>query len=125
MVTLEPTMCLLIPRRAFQAWLQDHPDAALKIIRSLTSRIRTLTENVRGLALSDVYGRLAKTLTEMAVVDGAGWIIGPKPSHQELANVVGCSREMISRIMKDLTRGEYIAVEGKVLRLLRKLPASW
>lgn len=124
-VTLEPTVCILIPRRAFQAWVQEHPDAALNIIRSLTRRIRTLTESVRGLALSDVYGRLAKSLSAMAVPDGETWVIKPKPSHQDLANVVGCSREMVSRIMKDLARGGYTSVEGKMLRLLRKLPPSW
>jgi CRP/FNR family cyclic AMP-dependent transcriptional regulator len=124
-MTLEPTVCILIPRRAFQVWLQEHPDAALSIIRSLTRRIRTLTESVRGLALSDVYGRLVKSLTGMAVADGETWIIDSKPSHQDLANIVGCSREMISRIMKDLARGGYLAAEGKAMRLLRKLPSSW
>jgi CRP/FNR family cyclic AMP-dependent transcriptional regulator len=124
-MTLEPTVCILIPRRAFQLWLQEHPDAALSIIRSLTRRIRLLTESVRGLALSDVYGRLVKSLHGMAAADGETWVIDPKPSHQDLANVVGCSREMVSRIMKDLARGGYIATEGKTLRLLRKLPASW
>lgn len=124
-MTLEPTVCILIPRRAFQLWLQEHPDAALSIIRSLTRRVRLLTESVRGLALSDVYGRLAKSLSGLGVADGETWVIDPKPSHQDLANIVGCSREMVSRIMKDLARGGYIATEGKTLRLLRKLPSSW
>jgi CRP/FNR family cyclic AMP-dependent transcriptional regulator len=124
-MTLEPTVCVLIPRRAFQAWLQEHPDAALSIIRSLTRRIRTLTESVRGLALSDVYGRLVKSLTGMAAAEGDSWVIDPKPSHQDLANIVGCSREMVSRIMKDLARGGYLATQGKAMRLLRKLPPSW
>jgi CRP/FNR family cyclic AMP-dependent transcriptional regulator len=124
-MTVESTTCVLIPRRAFQAWLQEHPDAALKIIRSLTGRIRILTESVRGLALSDVYGRLAKSLTDMAVAEGETWIVEPKPSHQDLANIVGCSREMVSRIMKDLGRGGYLSAEGKRLRLLRRLPPSW
>lgn len=124
-VTLEPTVCCLIPRNAFQSWLERHPDASVYIIRSLTQRIRILTENVRGLALSDVYGRLAKTMNEMAVDKDGIHIIEHKPSHQELANKVGCSREMVSRIMKDLARGDYISVEGKSLIIKRKLPASW
>jgi CRP/FNR family cyclic AMP-dependent transcriptional regulator len=124
-MTLEPTVCMLIPRHTFQAWLRDHPDAALSIIQSLTCRIRTLTESVRGLALSDVYGRLVKTIQSMAVQDEDGWRIEPKPSHQDLANQVGCSREMISRIMKDLVCGGYISVIGKVFRINRKLPPSW
>ncbi|SMF93991.1 CRP/FNR family transcriptional regulator, cyclic AMP receptor protein [Methylomagnum ishizawai] len=124
-ITLEPTSCFLIPRTAFQNWLKDHPDAAGSIIHNLTKRIRTLTESVRGLALSDVYGRLVKTLQNMAVECEGGWMIRGKPSHQDLANVVGCSREMVSRIMKDLGRGGYIETEGKVLRIVRKLPTSW
>jgi CRP/FNR family cyclic AMP-dependent transcriptional regulator len=124
-ITLEATTCILIPRTAFLNWLQDHPNAASCIIRSLTRRIRNLTESVRGLALSDVYGRLVKTLHGMAAERDGEWIIEGKPSHQDLANVVGCSREMVSRIMKDLARGGYIVVEGKLLRIVRRLPTSW
>lgn len=124
-MTTEPTVCLLIPRQAFLAWLNDHPDAARNIIRNLTARIRILTENVRGLALSDVYGRLVKVLNEKAEPDGEGRIIRDRPSQRELASVVGCSREMITRIMADLVRGGYVSVEGKAMRLHRKLPPSW
>lgn len=125
-MTLEPTLCYLIPRNSFQNWLENHPTAAISIIHSLTRRIRALTENVRGLALSDVYGRLVKALNGMAdECETGGWIIAARPSHQELANQVGCSREMVSRIMKDLTRGNYIAADGKALRINRKLPPSW
>lgn len=124
-MTLEPTACLLFPRYAFQSWLQEHPNAAASIIQSLTRRIRTLTESIRGFALSDVYGRLVKALNGMAVSQGQEWTIQPKPSHQDLANLVGCSREMISRIMKDLGQGGYVSSEGKTLRIHRRLPLSW
>jgi CRP/FNR family cyclic AMP-dependent transcriptional regulator len=124
-ITLEPTVCTLIPRTAFQSWLHEHPDAALCIIKSLTRLIRNLTENVRGLALSDVYGRLVKTLNGMAVARDGVHVIQGKPSHQDLANMVGCSREMVSRILKDLVQGGYVSVEGKTLRINRKLPPSW
>nr|WP_086133018.1 Crp/Fnr family transcriptional regulator [Methylocaldum sp. RMAD-M] len=122
---LEPTVCSLIPRLALKTWLKSHPDAASSIIRSLTQRIRSLTENVRGLALSDVYGRLVKTLYDMAVENENEWIIREKPTHQDLANIIGCSREMVSRIMKDLERGGYLSVERKFILIRRKLPASW
>ena len=124
-ITLEPTTCVLIPSEAFLAWLKSQPDSAVRIIRSLTRRIRNLNESVRGLALSDVYGRLVKTLNRLAVPCEDGWIIENKPRHQDLANVIGCSREMISRIMRDLVRGGYISVEAKALRLNRRLPTSW
>lgn len=125
-MTLEPTVCLLIPCSAFSAWIERHPEVALSIIRNLARRMRHSNESIRGLALEDVYGRLVKTLNEMAVAtEDGGQVIEGKPSHQKLANMLGCSREMVSRIMRDLIRGEYIVVEDNALRLNRKLPASW
>ena len=128
-MTLEPTVCALIPKPAFVAWLSAYPeDAGLALIKGLTRRVRLLTENVRSLALSDVYGRLVKVLTEMArpVAGETGqWVVDGKISHQELANLVGSSREMISRILKELSRGGYVVKEGKSLLIKRRLPASW
>jgi CRP/FNR family cyclic AMP-dependent transcriptional regulator len=46
-------------------------------------------------------------------------------THQELANRVGASREMISKLMKDLERGGYVATEGGRLLLLPSLPTGW
>ncbi|MBS1214468.1 MAG: cyclic nucleotide-binding protein [Proteobacteria bacterium] len=125
-MTVEPTVCALIPKQAFHTWLREHPDdAALGLMRGLTRRIRVLTENVRGLALSDVYGRLARTLTDLAENDGEVLAIKDKLSHQELANMVGSSREMVSKLMKDLSSGGFISTEGRRIRILKKLPASW
>jgi CRP/FNR family cyclic AMP-dependent transcriptional regulator len=125
-MTVEPTVCALIPKQAFHAWLKEHPDdAALGLMRGLTRRIRVLTENVRGLALSDVYGRLVRILTGLAEADGDGLAIKDKISHQELANMVGSSREMVSKLMKDLSSGGFISTEGRRIRILKKLPASW
>lgn len=125
-ITLEPTVCAVIQKQAFVAWLRAHPeDAALGVMRGLTRRIRTLTDNVRGLALYDVYTRLAKTLHELAVVENDELVIREKVSHQDLANQVGSSREMVSKIMKDLATGGYLAIEGKTVRILKPLPAGW
>ena len=125
-MTLEPTLCALIPKQAFVNWLRAHPeDAALGVMRGLTRRIRTLTDNVRGLALYDVYTRLSKILHGLAVVENDELLIREKVSHQELANQVGSSREMVSKIMKDLANGGYLAMEGKVVRILKPLPAGW
>ncbi len=125
-MTVEPCVCALIPRQAFHAWLKKHPDgAALALMRGLTKKIRVLTENVRGLALSDVYGRLVRTLNDLAEEDEDGLAIKDKVSHQDLANMVGSSREMVSKLMKDLSSGGYLSTEGRRIRLLRKLPASW
>ncbi len=125
-VTVEPTICAVIPKKAFVAWLVNNPeDAALGVMRGLTRRIRSLTDNVRGLALSDVYTRLSKALHHLAVVQNDELVIVEKISHQELANQVGSSREMVSKIMKDLTLGGYLSLQGKVIHILKPLPAGW
>jgi CRP/FNR family transcriptional regulator, cyclic AMP receptor protein len=125
-MTLEQTVCGLIPKQLFNQWLREHPDdAALGVMRGLTRRLRVVTETVRGLALSDVYGRLAKTLRDLAEEDEEGLVIREKISHQDLANMVGSSREMISKIMKDLNVGGYLSSESKQIRIHRKLPPSW
>lgn len=123
---LEPSLCCLIPKSAFRNWLLEYPEeAALGVIRGLTRRIRVLTENVRGLALTDVYGRLVKLLRDLAVEEGEHLLVREKLSHQDLANMVGSSREMISKIMKDLSTGGYITIENRNILINRSLPASW
>lgn len=128
-MTLEPTSCALIPKPVFSEWVNAYPeDAGLALIRGLTKRIRMLTDNVRSLALSDVYGRLVKVLHDLAVSDpeqDGEWLVEGKFSHQELASLVGASREMVSRILKDLTKGGYVVNEGKKIRIVKRLPASW
>lgn len=125
-ITLEPTVCALIPKQAFVNWLQAHPeDAALGVMRGLTRRIRTLTDNVRGLALYDVYTRLSNTLHGLAVVENDTLVIREKVSHQDLANQVGSSRAMVSKIMKELSACGYLAIEGKAVHILKPLPVAW
>lgn len=125
-ITLEPTLCAMIQKQAFVDWLAAHTEeAALGVMRGLTRRIRCLTDNVRGLALFDVYTRLARALHESAVVQDDQLIILEKISHQELANQVGSSREMVSKIMKDLSTGGYLEKSGKTIRIIKPLPMRW
>ena len=52
-------------------------------------------------------------------------IIRNRPTQQELANMVGASKEMINKVMKELTKGAYVVIEDKTLRIEKKLPAAW
>ena len=94
------------------------------MIQHLAEKVRELTQDVERLALQDVYGRLVGILKERAGEADGRLITGPI-TQQELANLVGASREMISKIFKDLKSGDYISLEGKRIVLQRELPARW
>jgi len=124
-MTLEPCRFQLIPKEDVKALLQSHPDFAMHLVRKLIYRGRVLTEHVKSLALQNVYGRFAKLLNEMAVPQDGKRVLQEKLSQQELANRVGASREMINRIVKDLTTGGYISVDGQRIVFHKPLPANW
>lgn len=124
-VTLESTVCAMISKSDFINWLMIHPDVAISLLGVLSEKIRQLTDKVRVMALSNVYERAVKTLQAMAVVEGNISIIHNRPTQQELASMVGASREMINKIMHELTKGGYVTIEEKTLIINKKLPASW
>jgi CRP/FNR family cyclic AMP-dependent transcriptional regulator len=77
------------------------------------------------MALSNVYERTIKVLQDMAIAEGDVWVIQKRPTQQDLASMVGSSREMINKIMHELTKGGYVSLEEKSLIINKKLPASW
>jgi CRP/FNR family cyclic AMP-dependent transcriptional regulator len=95
------------------------------IVFKLISRTRALTDNVRSLALLDVYGRVARLLLELAVEQGGRRVIPEKLTQQDIASRVGASREMVSLILKDLAAGGYISVSGKTITVHREPPKHW
>ena len=124
-VTLEKTECAIISKADFINWLTLHPDVAISLLGALSEKVRHLTEKVKQLALSNVYERTIKLLYEMAHKEGDIFVIHDRPTQQELANMVGSSREMINKIMHELTKGAYIVTQDKTLRIERTLPVSW
>ena len=124
-MTLEDTRCYVIARRDFEAFLVRTPEVAIHVIRGLTQRLRKLTENVRSLALMDVYGRIARTLLTLAEEKDGKKFIPQRLTHRDIASMVGSSREMVSRIMKDLTSGGYLTVDKSGITINEKLPARW
>jgi CRP/FNR family transcriptional regulator, cyclic AMP receptor protein len=124
-VTLEKTLCGVISKSDFIQWLTLHPDVAIKLLNVLSEKIRSLTQKVKQLALSNVYERTIKVLNEMAHPQGDMLIIDARPTQYELATMVGSSREMINKIMQELIKGGYIVLEEKSLIIEKKLPASW
>lgn len=124
-ITLEPTTVNVISKADLMKCIGESPELAFRLIRDLSQRLRVLTDNVRSLALMDVYGRVARTLLDLAKPDGSKLVIQEKLTHQDIANMVGSSREMVTRILKDLTTGGYISSEGKHIVVREKLPPAW
>lgn len=123
-MTVDDSEFLVLAKRAFTQCLADHPGIAWNLVRALTRQVQMLTESVTDFALLDVYGRVARILRDSAVDEG-GRTITPKFTHQQIADRVGSSREMVSKILKDLKQGGYLSTEGKRYVLHRRLPAKW
>jgi CRP/FNR family cyclic AMP-dependent transcriptional regulator len=124
-ITTEKSSIGVISKPDFRNVVERHSELALKLIRELTRRVRLLSDNVKTLALLDVYGRVAKTLLGMAHESDGRMVIENRPTQQEIANRIGASREMVARILKDLAAGNYISIEGKRLTIHEKLPDSY
>jgi len=124
-MTLEPSELSIIPKEDFRGLLRANPDLAIHLIEKLIQRTRRLTENVKSLALLDVYGRVARLLLDLAVKRDGRLAIAEQLTHQDIADRVGASREMISRILKDLTTGGYIAIEGRRITINKQPPRRW
>lgn len=120
--TLETSRFMIITKADFKALVIADPDFALKPINRLMLRVRALTENIRSLALLDVYGRVARLRLEMATEQDDRLVVAAKLPRQDIAERVGASREMISRIFKDLLAGGYITIEQRHIVINRDLP---
>jgi CRP/FNR family transcriptional regulator, cyclic AMP receptor protein len=125
-MTLEPTLCALVSRAAVQQHLADEPGFALRLVTQVIRRARSATETARQMALLDVYGRVIHTLEGE---QGPGSSHAPvelhQITHQQIASRVGASREMVSRLLKDLEKGGYVELGIKRITLKKKLPARW
>ena len=124
-ITVEPTTTAVVNRAHFRDFILAHPDFALHLIERLIHRVRVTTGNLKSLALSDVYGRMARLLNALAQPVDGRMVVPEKLTQQDIADRVGASRDMIGKLMKDLTGGGYIAVEDRTITLLRKLPTGW
>lgn len=124
-MTLEPSRFLVISKGDFRRFLSAHPDFAMKLINRLMRRVRALTENVGNLALLDVYGRISRVLHKLAVEQDGRLVVIEPLTQKDIASRVGASREMVSRILKDLVAGGYIRLEDKRIAILKDLPRRW
>ncbi len=124
-VTLEPTSCAIVNRAQLRDFIAANPDFAQHLIQTLIHRARNATENVKSLALSDVYGRLVRLLNTLAVERDGTMKVLEKLTQQDIADRVGASRDMIGKLMKDLVAGGYLLVEDRQITIVKKLPPGW
>lgn len=116
-ITEEASRCVMLTRASILAHIAEHPEFALELLTKVIRRARAATLSTKQLALNDVYGRL-KALLESAPDE--------RLTHQAMSQRLGCSREMVSKLMKDLELGGYLARSANShYVLLRPLPARW
>lgn len=124
-MTLEPCRIAAVKMADFRAFLLRHPEFQHVLVRKLIRRVRALTRHVHDLALLDVYGRVARTLLDMAEETPEGVkIIRHKVSRQDMAKVVGASREMVSRVMKDLEERGVIETQENGSVIIKERPKN-
>lgn len=123
---VEPSVCAVVTRETMLRHIAADPEFALGLIVRLIRRARLATESARSMALLDVYSRLRRLLEARARVQRDGTrVIEERLTHQAIASEIGCSREMVSRLLKDLEAGGYIELWERRFVLVRELPARW
>jgi CRP/FNR family cyclic AMP-dependent transcriptional regulator len=116
-VTIEPCELLSISKRDFKKCLAENFDMAMAVMRGLVRRLREADRKIGSLALLDVYGRVARLLLDMAEDVNGQKIVTKRLPKQDIAKMIGASREMVSRVMKDLQMGGYIEMRGSTIVL--------
>lgn len=125
-MTLAPTTCVVVPGAQLREVLARHPEFALHLVHKLIGMVRRVTRDVKSLALDDVYHRLARLLDSLARPDAEGRrVVAERLTQQDIAERIGASREMVSRILRQLAEGGYLEATPRHIVLLRQLPPGW
>ena len=116
-ISLQETEMVVLHQKEFLSIVEKRPRVLINLLAVLSSRLRKANQQIGNLALHDVYGRVARILLEMASENGTrqpdGRVAFRRPTHQEIANMIGATRETVSRMISDLNRQGYIEIAGK------------
>ena len=116
-IALQETEMVVLHQRDFLSIVEKRPRVLINLLSVLSSRLGKANQQIGNLALHDVYGRVARILLEMASEDGTrqadGRVTFRRPTHKEIANMIGATRETVSRMISDLHRQGYIEIAGK------------
>jgi CRP/FNR family transcriptional regulator, cyclic AMP receptor protein len=125
-ITVEPTLCMMLARQTLLDHIAEHPEFAFELIARVIRRARQATAGTRSMALLDVYRRVVQLLEGLAGAQPDGTrVVGERLTHNDIAGRVGCSREMVSRLMKDLERGGYVEQRAGRIVIMKALPPRW
>lgn len=111
-VAIEPCEVLALLKRDFKKCLEENFEMAMTVMRNLVKRLREADQKIGSLALMDVYGRVARLLLEVAETIDGQKVVTKKLAKQDIAKMIGASREMVSRVMKDLQAAGAIEVRA-------------
>ena len=120
-MAVEPCELIALAKRDFKRCLVEHFDMATTVMLGLVRRLREADRKIGSLALLDVYGRVARLLLDMAEMVNGQRIVTKRLPKQDIAKMIGASREMVSRVMKDLQLGGFIEVKGSQIVLRDKI----
>jgi len=124
-MALEPCRIFVIPHGDVEGMLEHNPAFARDLMHKLIGRVRSLTNKVTDLALRNVYGRFVRFIDEHAVEQDGIRQVPERLTQHDIAVRIGGSREMVSRIIKELAAGGYISIDAKRVIVHKKLPAKW
>jgi len=114
-MTVEPCELITLAKKDFKKFLAEHFDMTMTVMRGLVRRLREADRKIGSLALLDVYGRVARLLIDMSESVNGQKVVTRKLAKQDIAKMIGASREMVSRVMKDLQLSGYIEARGNTI----------
>ncbi|MGF1528850.1 MAG: Crp/Fnr family transcriptional regulator [Candidatus Competibacterales bacterium] len=119
-VAMEDSRVLVITRKHFMKWVESDPELAFKLILALVRRVRELSDHLHGIVHQKVQERVWQVLSSAVEWrDDEGWV-SQTLTHQDIANMVGSSREMVTRAMGKLQQQGVIAVGEREYKILEK-----
>jgi|CXWL01.1.fsa_nt_gi CRP/FNR family cyclic AMP-dependent transcriptional regulator len=125
-VVEQAAVCRIVTRQTLEQCIAEQPTLAFELLTKVIRRARDLSARASDLALNDAYGRLVMLLRvgALAQADGTHWMAG-RLTQAQIAQQIGCSRTMVTKLLGDLARGGYLRLDDKRWRLLRPLPPKW
>lgn len=123
-IASEDSTVLMLRREQFADFIAKNPPFALNVMAELSRRLRRADEIIGNLATLDVYGRVAHIMIDLAKKDGVeteeGILIKERPTQQDIASMIGTSRETVSRVLSEFQKRGFVEMRGREILLSRR-----